>query len=318
MSRNELYQKKALAKLNAPERQDLLFAVVPSVGWVALAAVVIAIFSALIWSVFGIMADKVSGYGIIVDSSGTANITPTSSGRVIELNFKTGDTVRKGDVVAVIEQSELEQNLYLQTEQAHDSQSNEDMASRAAQISSTKEQLHKSSTVVSPYDGTVIGSRLRVGDVVQGGTPLYDLRLNKEREDMLAVVYVPVLEGSRIKNNSIIQVSPGAVESSEYGSLLGRVISVSDYPVTSERMVYWTGNKELASWILQKNSGAAIEVLVELIKDSDTKSGYLWTSVLGPDEKIQSGMVCTANAVVKRQAPVVKAFNKLSQWLRSD
>ena len=57
---------------------------------------------------------------------------------------------------------------------------------------------------------------------------------------------------------------------------------------------------------------------MELIKDNDTKSGYLWTSILGPDERIRPGMSCTANAVVKRQAPIVKAFDKLSQWVRSD
>lgn len=317
-NKEQIFQQKALDKLRSPEKSDHLFSITPSIAWVALAAVAISIFSALIWSVFGIMADKVSGYGMILDAGGAANIAPTSGGRIIAMNFKSGDRVKKGDIVAVIEQSDLEQNLYFQVEQAQEALSNADMDNKTAQLSSIKEQLHRDSNIVSPYDGVVINGRMRVGDIVQAGSTLYDIRLDQSRNDMLAVVYVPVLEGNKIKQGMTIQVSPGAIDSAEYGSLVGRVIDVSDYPVTSERIVYWTGNKEFASWVIQKNGGTVMEVLVELIKDNDTKSGYLWTSILGPDERIRPGMSCTANAVVKRQAPIVKAFDKLSQWVRSD
>ena len=44
------------------------------------------------------------------------------------MNFKSGDRVKKGDIVAVIEQSDLEQNLYFQVEQAQGALSNADTA----------------------------------------------------------------------------------------------------------------------------------------------------------------------------------------------
>lgn len=317
-SKQQIFQQKALDKLRSPEKLDHLFSITPSIGWVALVAVAISIFSALIWSVFGIMADKVSGYGMIVDTGGAANIAPTSGGRITSMNFKAGDRVKKGDIVAVIEQSDLEQNLYFQVEQAQEALSNADMDSKTAQLSSIKEQLHRDSNIVSPYDGIVIHGRVRAGDIVQAGTTLYDVRIDQSRNDMLAVIYVPVLEGNKIKRDMTVQISPGSIDSAEYGSMVGRVIDISDYPVTSERVVYWTGNREFASWVIQKNGGTVMEVLVELIKDNDTKSGYLWTSILGPEENVTPGMSCTATAIVKRQAPIVKAFDKLSQWLRSD
>ncbi len=316
--KKQIFQQKALDRLRAPDRQDHLFAIAPPIGWVALAAVAMAIFSALVWSFFGIMADKVTGYGMIVDANGAANIAPSSGGRIAAMNFKHGDTVHKGDIVAVIEQTELEQSLYLQAEETQDALSDADMQSKAAKLSSLKEQLHRESNVVSPYDGTVLNGRMRVGDIIAAGAPLYDVRLDQERKDALSVIYVPSLDGNKIKPGMTVQVSPGAVDSEEYGSLVGRVIDISEYPVTSERIVYWTGNKEFASWVLQRTGGTVMEVLVELVKDSDTTSGYLWTSVLGADDKIVPGMTCTASAVVKRQAPVVRAFNRLSQWLRSD
>ena len=57
---------------------------------------------------------------------------------------------------------------------------------------------------------------------------------------------------------------------------------------------------------------------IDLIKDPDTVSGYLWSSISGSPERLSAGTACTGNIVVKRQAPVVKAFQRLNQWLRSD
>ena len=61
-----------------------------------------------------------------------------------------------------------------------------------------------------------------------------------------------------------------------------------------------------------------MEAIVELIPDPATKSGYLWTSVRGATDTIVSGMTCTATAITRRKAPLVKAFDRLGQWLRND
>ena len=84
------------------------------------------------------------------------------------------------------------------------------------------------------------------------------------------------------------------------------------------RLILVHGNKEFANWIVQKCGGAIMEVRVELTRDNDTKSGYLWTTLLGPKEDIQEGMTCTATAIVDRKSPAAYAFDKLGQWLRTD
>ena len=316
--KKQIYQQKALDKLKAPERMDRLFSVTKSIGWLALAAALLAVFSAVVWAVFGILADKVVGYGILLGPGGAAVIAPTSGGRVQEMYLRYGDVIRAGDIVAVIEQPGIERSLYQQLEQLDTAQNSSDFESRVAQLMTLKEQLHRDSQITSPYNAVVTEVKKRTGDVVQAGEALYAVKVEEKRGDMLACVYVPALEGGRIKEGMRIQVSPGSVDASTYGSLLGRVLSVSEYPVTKESIVYRTGNPELAAWIQQRNGGAVLEVIVELIKDEETASGYLWTSLLGPDETVRLGTVCTANAIVKREAPVVKAFQKLSQWLRSD
>ena len=317
MSFNQIFQQKALDKLTRPEKAGAVFSITSSTGWIALAAVGISLFSVLVWAFFGVMAEQVTGYGIIVDDSGVANISPISSGRILEMRCKVGESVARGDVVAVIEQTQLEQQVYLTAEQAQTATSYEDMRARTAQLASAKEEYHHQAQVISPYNGIISSQRLRAGEIVQAGAPLYDVDV-KESQDLISVVFVPALTGNKLKPGSTIQVSPGAIDSSLYGSLMGTVLELSPYPVTSDRVVYWTGNKEFANWIMQKCGGAIMEVRVELTRDQDTKSGYLWTTLLGPDEEIKEGMTCTATAIVDRRSPAAYAFDKLGQWLRTD
>ena len=191
------------------------------------------------------------------------------------------------------------------------------MRARAAQLSSAKEELQHQGQVISPYDGVITSQRMREGQIVQSGAAIYDVDVT-ESQDMISVIFVPALTGNKLKPGSMIQISPGAIDSSLYGSLVGKVIELSAYPVTSDRVVYWTGNKEFANWIIQKCGGAIMEVRVELTRDNNTKSGYLWTTLFGPNENIQEGMTCTATAIVDRKSPFAYAFDKMGQWLRTD
>jgi biotin carboxyl carrier protein len=317
MSSNQIFQQKALDKLKRPEKAGAIFSITSSTGWIALAAVGISLFSVLVWAFFGVMAEQVTGYGVITDDSGVTNIAPVSGGRILEMRNKVGDTVKKGDVVAVIEQTELEQQVYLNAEQAVTASSYEDMRSRTAQLASAKEELQHQGQVISPFDGVITSQRMREGQIVQSGAAIYDVDVT-ESQDMISVIFVPALTGNKLKPGSMIQISPGAIDSSLYGSLVGKVIELSAYPVTSDRVVYWTGNKEFANWIIQKCGGAIMEVRVELTRDNNTKSGYLWTTLFGPNENVQEGMTCTATAIVDRKSPFAYAFDKMGQWLRTD
>ncbi len=317
MSSSQIFQQKALDKLKRPEKAGAIFSITSSTGWIALAAVGISLFSILVWAFFGVMAEQVTGYGIITDDSGVINISPISGGRIVEMRCKAGDRVKKGEVVAVIEQTQLEQQVYLNAEQAVTATSYEDMRSRTAQLASAKEELQHQGQVISPYDGIITSQRMREGQIVQAGAPLYDVDA-MESQDIIGIFFVPALTGNKLKPGSMIQISPGAIDSSLYGSLVGTVLEISPYPVNSDRVVYWTGNKEFASWIVQKCGGAIMEVRVELTRDNDSKSGYLWTTLNGPNETIAEGMTCTATAIVDKKSPFAYAFDKMGQWLRTD
>jgi len=316
----ELFRQEALDRLRSPEQLDQLFRPTTPVAWVALASVLLLIGAALIWSVFGVMANKVNGMGMIIDAGGLVNISHNASGRLGELRVKVGDRVHQNQVVAVLEQPALEAQLARMDRELNTAKSRDDMASRLAGISELQDRLGRESQVLSPVDGIVVDQIVSgVGEYISPGMPLMNIRLDEDkRGEMMAILYVPVSEGKKIQAGMIVQVSPGSVDSSEYGTLVGQVRSISGYPVLSGSITGWTGNSDLTAWILKQCGGAAMEVKVDLIKDSDTASGYLWSSIHGAPQAITPGTVCTGSVVVERRPPIAKAFLKLNQWLRSD
>lgn len=316
--KRELFQQKALDRLQSPDELDKLYSVTNPVGWVALLTVMFLIISGVVWAFFGVMADKVSGTGLMVDTAGIINIAPSTNGRVLELRPRSGDQVQKDQIVAIVEQYSTEQDIARLKADLNNATSHVDMASKVAQLNALTDKLLRDGQVVSPANGTVSEIKVNTGDVVAAGTPLFSLRLSPEQGEIKVLLYVPVLDGKKIQPGMTVQISTGTTNSNEHGYLIGRVSRVSEYPVSAEGVTRWSGSKETTSWIMQRTGGSAMEVHIDLIKDPDTVSGFLWSSISGAPSRLSAGTACTGNIVVKRQAPITKAFQKLNQWLRSD
>ena len=316
--KRELFQQKALDRLRSPDELDNLFTVTTPVGWVAVVTVLFLVLSGIVWSIFGVMADKVSGTGLMVDSAGMVNISPAIGGRLVELRPEIGERVQKGQVVALVEQYSTEQDIARLKAELNNTTSNVEMSSKVAQLNALIEKLQRDSQVVSHYNGIVAETKVNAGDIVAAGSPLFSLRLSPEQEEFKVLLYVPVLDGKKIQPGMTAQISTGTTNSNENGYLIGRVNRISAYPVSAEGIISRVGSKETANWILQRSGGSAMEVHVDLIKDPDTISGYLWSSISGTPDKLSAGTACSGNIVVKRQAPLAKAFQKLNRWLRSD
>ena len=116
MSENKLFRKVSLDRLSSPEELDQRLKVVSPIGWVALIAIGILIIAALIWGIFGSIADKATGQGIIISSGGITGIIHHANGQITDVSINDGDYIEKGQVIARIQQTELieEINKYKQ------------------------------------------------------------------------------------------------------------------------------------------------------------------------------------------------------------
>jgi multidrug resistance efflux pump len=317
MEKNNLFSQEAMAKLRSPEKLDTLLEVTNPIGWMALAAMAVMVFSVLMWSVFGAMVVKVEGVGILLDSAGIVSIAPVSGGKVGEVFVSAGMRVRKGDVIASLEQPEQDAQAKLALSDMYLSENNREALIRADQYDAKRFQQSVTEVIVSEYDGIVNEVSIMPGAVVAAGNSVCTLRRDQERDEITGVLYVPIGNGKRIEPGMTVQLAPNGADSSEDGSLLAVVRSVSQYPVSGNAMLNRLGNQQLVQWMLSKADNATMEVTFELVKNETSESGYLWTSIVGKHKPVTAGSICTGAVIVDSKPPIEKVFYKFTQWIRN-
>lgn len=108
---SKVFRKVSLDRLSSPEELDQRLTVVSPVGWIALIAVAVLVCAALIWGIFGSIANKAVGSGIIISSGGITSVIHHANGQITDLSIKDGDYVEKGQVIVRIDQSQLIVNI---------------------------------------------------------------------------------------------------------------------------------------------------------------------------------------------------------------
>ena len=315
--KSQIFSQEALDKLRSPEKLDTMLPITTPISWMALIAVLVLLFSVVLWSIYGAFTVKADGMGLIMDSAGVLNISHVTSGKIEHLYVKPGMTVKRGDLIAYMEQSGQSADTRMAQYGMGLASSDKDAMGRAYQYNAKEYQQTVAENVYSDYDGIIDEVMVDEGSMISAGTPICSVRITQNRDDLTGLLYVPVDKGKRIAPGMSIQLAPNGVDVSQSGSLLGVVRSVSQYPVTIQGIQQHLGNAQLAQWILQAQNSSVMEVTFDLVKDPDSESGYLWTSQVGEHKPITAGSFCTGSIIIERKPPIEKVFHKLSQWLRS-
>ena len=298
--RQGIFRQAALERLSSPERLDELMEVTTPRSWLALLGVGAVIVATLVWGIFGSVPTLVRGQGVLIREGSLQTVDAPTAGEIRELLVNPGDDVARDQLVARIYQAVEDRSV----------------------------------VVTSPYAGRVVEVRVTRGNLVSGGTTL--ISLEQPGRSMEAVLYLPPLDGTKIRPGMEVQLSPASVKKEEYGLLLGRVSSVGAFPATLSGMRRVLGSEELAKAL--SNQAPPIEVHVELVRNPTTVSGYQWTSTLstlgsvfvgllpeplvavlpawatpqGPPLTLASGTICAADLITERQAPIYLVLAKFN------
>ena len=73
--RSQIFSQEALDKLRSPEKLDTMLPITTPISWMALTAILVLLFSVVLWSIFGAFTVKADGMGLIMDSAGVLNIS---------------------------------------------------------------------------------------------------------------------------------------------------------------------------------------------------------------------------------------------------
>ncbi len=177
------------------------------------------------------------------------------------------------------------------------------------QIRELGAQLGENVNILSPFSGRVLEVLADRGSVVSPGTPVLSVEVLSE--DLMAVLFVPASAGKKVQRGMAVQVSPSTVKREEYGSVLGRVVWVAEFPSTTRGMTRLLGNEALVTKLMAE--GPPIQVNVALARDPATPTGYRWSSSRGPSLKISSGTLASGDVVVKEDRPIALVIPTLRE-----
>jgi HlyD family secretion protein len=106
------FRQSAIDRLSSPEQLDRMVKVADAKGWIAVLGIAILVGFAIFYGVSGSIATEVQAPGILVLRGGHLMAIPSpANGVITEIRVHTGDVVTEGEVVAIVQQTDLQQKL---------------------------------------------------------------------------------------------------------------------------------------------------------------------------------------------------------------
>lgn len=193
------------------------------------------------------------------------------------------------------------QKMDLETQRERESQTSEFALNDARrQMDAAAGQLTRNTEILSPIEGRVLEIKISAGAVLSVGTPV--IAIESEGRKLEALVYIPAERGKNVKLGMRVRIEPSTVKREEFGTMVGAVVAISDFPITPQGMVAVLHNENLVSRFSKE--GAAYAATVSLEPDTETFSGYRWAVGRGPPVRLSSGTLVRAEVTTRQQRPL--------------
>src|SRR5579863_6188782 len=131
-------------------------------------------------------------------------------------------------------------------------------------------RLERNTRIVSPIAGHVTEVKATVGTVVAPGRPV--VSIEKAGRGLELMLYIPPEQGKQVTRGMEVRVEPATVKKEEFGTLIGHVLAISEFPISPEGMLAVLGNPEPVK--LFSVQGAPYAARVGLEPDAARLSGY--------------------------------------------
>lgn len=106
-----MFRQEALDRLRSPEDLNQLLTIVRRRAWLSVATLGILCVAGVVWSIYGMIPVTVDGFGVLINPGNVKGIQSASGGQLVELHFRVGQAVRRGDVLATLNQEPLQKEL---------------------------------------------------------------------------------------------------------------------------------------------------------------------------------------------------------------
>jgi HlyD family secretion protein len=172
--------------------------------------------------------------------------------------------------------------------------------------------LKNQSEVTTSTDGLIRQINVKVGNVISPNFTLAIINVKEKKKNYILNLYIPFDANEIVTKGMDVDIELFSVDENLYGWLKGNVTYASSYISDSEGLLNDLENQTLIEFIESK--GIVYKVIVELMVDPDTFSGFAWSNKKGPPAIIQPGQLGIGYVNVKVKAPidfVIPIFNNL-------
>jgi HlyD family secretion protein len=178
------------------------------------------------------------------------------------------------------------------------------------EVKELEAKLANDTLVRAAIGGRVVATLAGRGQQLKPGDKI--LTLESEHAPVRFVGFIPLAEGKKVTPGMEARISPSNVKSEEFGFMLGKIQSVSDFASTPEELQRTFNNEQLAQKFYESSP---FQVTVTPDLDARSPSGFRWTSSQGPPLKIGSGTYCTLQVIVERRKPISYVIPTVKQAL---
>jgi hypothetical protein len=260
-----IFRERALKRISSPEQLDRLVRVTSPRRWIGLGALLVVVVGVIVWSAVATVPTTLSGPGFLLPLGGLREVQAPAGGTVESLDLAVGEHIVAGQSVGSVI--------------GPDGQATTVRAPETGVVSETD-------TVRNAF--VAAGDRLGLVEPIGWPLVLYS--------------YVPANVAAGLAPGTPVHVTFGAGIGATYGYVKGRVESVSQFPVTSERLAFILQDSSVID--LVSALGASNEVVIELEQSARTPSGLAWGSGSGPPSQLSAGLPAKVEFVVGSHHPI--------------
>lgn len=293
----KLFNKQAMENLSTPEQLDQQVKIIAPGVWALFGAIVVGIIAAVVWVIIGTVSSGTDYTGVIFDHSDVFSLNAKLEGILQDVLVDEGETVSKGDIVAVISNDQLVEEMEkLQQEQAEYEVGSEEYLQLENRIS----EYNGKRMLRSNVDGVVqkiqrSKTAVNAGDSVATIVPKSLYSYNE------VYIYVPKEEVGALEVGMEAQITPSYVTREEYGYMEGVISYISDNIVTENSLMKHMGTMDYVESLLPSQN--CVEVTIQLSVDTEGEGNYVWSNPKGNRLTIKSGDQCSVHILKQEYHP---------------
>ena len=188
--------------------------------------------------------------------------------------------------------------------ESRNNQRHQQIEEQRNQIRVLEQTMRRTAIVKAPRAGCVIDRQVKLGEVVQPGSTLFELESSAQAQALQSLAFFAPGDGKRLKPGQRVQITPASTNAQRHGGITGQIIAVRPLPVSEEAVISRLGNAAWIKAIKPKGDGPVIEVLTSLRPNPANPSGYDWGGGKGPDLRISPGTPTSVRVLVEERRPI--------------